>query len=464
MKSLVNIYSRREITPYLLRNIKPLYATIFHIGLGALGTISRPAILIYSFAIIIYFSRQIITQKNKLFYVLVAAAYFMSIEVFFRMTKAYFFWETGKYVVIWFCLLGMFHYGFKRNAAPYIIYIILLLPGVLVSLDEIAYDVDFRKAVLFNLSGPLCLSAAAIFTYGRTVTFREMLKILDYIIYPMIATTVYIVIYSPSIRDVVTNTASNSAVSGGYGPNQVATVLGLGVFLLLIRLLIPYKNILVHWTMMFFMALMAYRALLTFSRGGIIVSIIMCSVFIGVFYFATKFRLTFKTNVRVMALIATGLAVWTFTIFQTGGMIENRYENKDALGREKDDITTGRAELLETELETFKANPFFGVGVGRVSSIFKDELGIELATHNEVSRMLSEHGMFGILALLVLIFAPIISKAKGRKNIFFWPFLIFWFLTIAHSSMRIAMPAFVYALGLLNIDYGSKKKTAVRRE
>ena len=429
-----------------------------------MAAVFRPAILIYSFALVVYFSWQIITKNNKLFYVLVASAYFMSAEVFFRMTKAYVFWETGKYAVIWFSLLGMFHYGFKRNAAPYIIYIILLLPGVFVSLDEIAYDVDFRKAVLFNLSGPICLSIAAIFTYGRTVTFREMLKILDYIIYPLIATTVYIIIYSPSIRDVVTSTASNSAVSGGYGPNQVATALGLGVFILLTRLMIPYKNILVHWTMMFFMALMAYRALLTFSRGGVLVAIIMSLAFIGVFYFATNFKLKVKTSLRVIALIATALAVWTFTILQTGGMIENRYENKDAQGYEKEDFTTGRSELFVAEIDAFKESPFFGVGVGRVKSIFKEELGAEIASHNEVSRMLSEHGVFGLLALLILILAPVITKTKGRKNIYFWSFLIFWFLTIAHSSMRIAMPAFVYALGLLNIDYGSKKKTAVRRE
>lgn len=380
------------------------------------------------------------------------------------MTKAYVFWETGKYAVIWFSLLGMFYMGFKRNATPYVIYLLLLFPGIIVTLEEMSYDVDFRKAVFFNLSGPLCLSAAAVFTYGRTISFRKMLKIIDYIIYPMIAMTIYIIVYSPDIREAVTGTGSNSAISGGYGPNQVATVLGLGVFLLLTRLFIPYKNMLVHWTMMFFMALMAYRALLTFSRGGVLVAIIISLVFIIVFYFASTFRLKIKTSVRIIGIVVAGLAIWTFTVFQTGGMIENRYENKDAIGREKEDFTTGRAELFQAEIGAFKANPVFGVGAGRVSSIFRDELGVDLPTHNEVSRMLSEHGVFGIFALLVLILAPIITKAKGRKNIYFWPFLIFWLLTIAHSSMRIAMPAFIYALCLLNIDYGPKKKVAVHRK
>lgn len=407
----------------------------------------------YLIMILLYFSWKIISnKKDKLFNVLLAAAYFTGAEVYLRMTKAYIFYETGKYAVIWFCLLGMIYIGFKRNAVPYLIYFLLLLPGILVSYEAIAYDVSFRKTILFNFSGPLCLSVAAIFVYGKTVTFSQMLKLLDYLIYPLIAMTVYVIIYSPDIRETVTGTASNSAISGGYGPNQVATAFGLGVFILLTRLFIPYKNILVHWIMMFFMAVMAYRALLTFSRGGVLVSAVMCVVFIVVYYFTSNLQLKVKTSIRIVGLVAAALAIWTFTIFQTGGMIENRYSNKDATGREKGDITTGRADLFQTELDAFMGSPFLGVGVGGSKLFFETELGVELPTHNEISRMLSEHGIFGIFALLTLIFAPIMTKLQGRKNIYFWPFLIFWGLTIAHSSMRIAAPSFIYALCLLNLQ------------
>ncbi|MGB3342495.1 MAG: O-antigen ligase family protein [Aequorivita sp.] len=424
----------------------------------------RPAMLLFLGLVLIYFSWQIIRKKNKQLYVLLACAYFAGAEVFFRMTKAYIFYETGKYAVMWFALMGIFFLGFRRSALIYIVYILLLLPGVIVSLDEIAYDVNFRKAVLFNLSGPLSLSVVAVFVYGRTVSLREMLRILDYIIYPLISTTVYVVLYSPDVQEAITGTASTSAVSGGYGPNQVATVLGLGVFILLTRLFIPYKNYLVHWTMMFFMGLMAYRALLTFSRGGVLVAVVMSVVFIGLFYLATNLRTKLKTSLRIVALTFATVLIWGFTLTQTGGLIGNRYANEDALGREKDDITTGRVDLLTTEIDAFKGSPIFGVGVGRVKTYFEAELGVELPTHNEISRMLSEHGMFGIFALLLLVFAPIITKMQGRKNIFFWPFLIFWGLTIAHSSMRIAAPAVIYALALLNIDYAPKKKTALPRK
>ena len=414
--------------------------------------------------IFVYFIYKISFLKNKIEQVLLATAYITGAEVFLRMTKAFVFYETGKYAIILFAIIGILYVGFKRKAFPYILYFLCLIPSVLVSFDVFSYDANFRTLVLFNLSGPLCLSIIAVFSYGRTVFLQDFLKILDYIIYPLISMMIYIYLYAPNIQDVITNTASNSALSGGYGPNQVATMLGLGVFILLTRLLIPYKNKLVHWSMMGIMLIMAYRALLTFSRGGVFVAVIMCLLFIIILYFNSNIKFKSIISLKLIGLLIGALMIWSYTTLKTGGLIENRYENKDVLGREKDDLTTGRVELLVVEIDNFKENPFMGVGVGQGKFKFEEELGIKSASHNEISRMLSEHGLFGIFALLVLIFTPIITKLKGRKNIYFLPFLLFWGLTIAHSSMRIAAPAFIYALCLLNIDYAPKNKTAVHRK
>jgi hypothetical protein len=415
-------------------------------------------------AIFVYFIYKIILSKDRVKHVLLATAYITGAEVFLRMTKAFVFYETGKYAVIFFMILGVFFLGFKKNAFPFILYILLLLPAVLVSLDAIAFDANFRSTVLFNLSGPLCLSFAAIFCYGRSIQLQDFLKVLDYIVYPLISMVIYITLYTPNVQDVVTGTASNSALSGGYGPNQVATVLGLGIFILFTRLLIPYKNILVHWTMMFLMVVMAYRALLTFSRGGVLVSVIICLVFLFIIYFNTGLKSKAKISLKVLSIIGVALLVWSYTIIQTGGLIENRYANEDALGREKEDVTTGRVVLLNVEIDAFKENPFFGIGVGQGKFQFKEEIGITSASHNEISRMFSEHGLFGILALLVLIAIPMLTKMNGKKNIYFYPFFIFWGLTIITTSMRIAAPAFIYALCLLNLDYAPKKNTALHRK
>lgn len=450
----------------LKRNqLKPIGAIMFHVGLGVLASFFRPAMTVYLLLVLGYFTYRFLTKKNKEKEILVACAYMVGGEVFFRMTKAMVFYETGKYVVILFLFFGMFYNGFKRKAYPYALYFLLLIPGIVLALEFYGYDLFlFRKNILFNLSGPLVVSFAGIYCYGRKMSFTVYLQLLDAIIYPLIAMTVYIYLYAPDIKTVVTGTGSNAMTSGGYGPNQVSTVLGLGVFILFTRLLIPYKNKLVHLLMMFFLIAMAHRALLTFSRGGVYVSILMAVIFVFFFFqkssIKNKSKLIFKTG----ATLAITILIWGFAVTQTGGMLENRYVNENAAGTEKDDITTGRLDLFLTEIQAFKDNPFFGGGVGSAKVYHQEELGVAAASHNEISRIIGEHGLLGILALLILIFAPLVTKLEGQQNIYFYSFLGFWFLTVAHSSMRIAAPGFIYGLALLNLTYGKKKKNTLPRQ
>ena len=89
----------------------------------------------------------------------------------------------------------------------------------------------------------------------------------------------------------------------------------------------------------------------------------------------------------------------------------------------------------------------------------KESYGTEVASHNEISRMLSEHGLFGILGLLILAITPFILYINNRQHLYFLSFFIFWLLTINHAAMRIAAPAFVYALGLLSVQVKIPEKT-----
>lgn len=440
------------------RGINPLNALFFHIGLGVFAYFFRGLMPVYVIGLIFYFIYRFLTKKDKELEVLLACAYMAGGEVFFRMTKAMLFYETGKYAVILFLLFGMFYTGFKRRATPYLIYIVLLLPGMLGTYAYFANDLFlFRKTVLFNLSGPLCLMASALYCYGRQIKVSAMFRILNALVYPLIAMTVYLYLYNPSIQEVVTSTASNSATSGGFGPNQVATALGLGVFILFTRFLLPYKNKWEHYIMLFFLIAMAHRALLTFSRGGVYVAILMALAFIGIVFWRGGLQLKGKVLRNTLLSLVTTLLIWSVAVVQTGGLLGNRYANEDALGREKEDITTGRVDLLYTELEAFTENPVFGVGFGVSKLYFLENLGVALPTHNEISRLLSEHGLFGIIALCIILGAPLIRKLQGQRNLYFYPFLIFAFLTMAHSSMRIALPGFIYGLALLHLTYGKKK-------
>ena len=146
-----------------------------------------------------------------------------------------------------------------------------------------------------------------------------------------------------------------------------------------------------------------------------------------------------------------GSITWILSALQTNGMIEKRYANQNAIGLEKEDISTGRTDLFVEEFNYFLNNPFLGIGVGRVKDLRFQTTGIHAATHNEMSRIIAEHGLLGIFAFLILLLTPLLFRLKDRSNVLFFSFYLFWFLTINHSSMRIAAPAFIYALSLIHI-------------
>lgn len=73
----------------------------------------------------------IIINSNKNDEALIAAAYIVGAEVFFRMSKGLIFYESGKYLVILFLLFGLLYKGTSRQSIPYWIYLFLLIPGIL---------------------------------------------------------------------------------------------------------------------------------------------------------------------------------------------------------------------------------------------------------------------------------------------------------------------------------------------
>ncbi len=435
----------------------------FHIALGFAVYSFNALSKYYLIAICFYFLYRIISNSNRKDEVLIAAGYITGYEVLSRMTGGAISYEFAKYAVIGFILLGMFYKGFKNSAWPYLVYLVFLVPGILFSVLNLNYDTNVGNAIGFNLSGPVCLGFAALYCFDRKIPIQRLQTILLAVLLPIVSITVYLFLYSPSIRDVLTGTASNFAASGGFGPNQVSTVLGFGGFILFTRIFL-IKNRVINILDLTLLTFIGYRALITFSRGGVITAVACAILFLIVYYLKSgvKNRIVLLPKIIIMASVILG--IWLIGSFATFGLIENRYANEDATGREKGDVGTGRSELFQTELEAFKSAPFTGIGVGKSKEYREDKTNIVAASHNEVSRLLSEHGLFGILSLIILLITPLTFWIKHKSNLYLFAFLCFWFLTINHSSMRISAPAFIYALCLLNIDYAPKKKTALHRE
>jgi MFS family permease len=446
-----------------IKKVTYLQLILLHIFMGMVIYVAVGTAKFILMGIIVYFIFRIFSSGNRNDEVLLAAAYVMGFEVFSRMTGGVgISYEFAKYAVIGFMVLGMFFKGFKRTSWPYAFFIIFLVPGILFSAINLNYESNFVNAISFNLSGPVCLAITAMYCYNRKMPPERLQHILLAALLPIIAMTAFLYVYTPNIRDVLSGTQSNFEASGGYGPNQVATILGLGMFILFSRLFI-IKSRLINIIDLALLAFISYRAIVTFSRGGVITAAACAVVFFVAFFYSSDLKQKALLVPKIVAICGVVLVTWLFTSISTFGLIDKRYSNQDAAGRVKEDITTGRAELIDSELEAFYERPFTGIGVGKIKEYRLAQTGRLSATHNEVSRILSEHGIFGMFSLFVLVITPLVFRVRNRSNVYLFSFFIFWLLTINHSSMRIAAPAFMYGLALITIVY-AKKKPAIHRE
>ncbi|MBP6557453.1 MAG: O-antigen ligase family protein [Flavobacterium sp.] len=393
-----------------------------------------------------------IKNQNKNQEVLLFSAYIVGSEIFFRMTGGIILYEFAKYSIIFFMILGMYYNGFSKNAIPYWVFLVLLIPGLLVATETLNLTTDLRKTISFNISGPVCLGVASIYTYNKRVSLAKLNQVLLAIGLPIISTTVYLILYTPDLKEaLVMGTGSNYTTSGGFGPNQVATMFGIGMFIFFSRLLLESKTKLLFAINLFITFNITYRGLITFSRGGMITGFIMIIILLLYLYMSTRNRGKSKLHYIFGFMVLMFFVTWNYTSSQTDGLIEKRYANQDASGRVKESQFTGREEIFTNEINSFIDNPIFGVGVAKGVELRTNLTGEVALTHNEMSRMLAEHGLFGITALLILFLTPILLFLDNKQHIFLLCFMLFWLLTINHAAMRLSAAAFVYSLTLLKV-------------
>lgn len=422
---------------------------ILHIMIGVLVYFIPFISKIYAFLILIVGVVITFKNKNENNEVLYVAAYLTGVEVFLRMTEGNFIEQFSKFGVIGFLLLGIMFKGVSRPAIPYYIFLLLLVPGIFIGAYNLDYETDARKAITFNSIGPITLAFSSIYCFKRQITLKEIVNILHSLSLPIICIVVYLFLYTPSVKEVVFNTQSNFATSGGFGPNQMSTILGLGIFVFFAKILLFSESKSAKIIDVIFLLLITFRGIVTFSRGGVIAGGAMV-----VLLLVLTFRLVGPSSkwklVRLFIFgIVAFIGIWAYSSAQTNGLIDKRYANKDAKGRVKESKLTGREKLIESEFNMFLDNPIFGIGVGKNKEYREQTIGIEAASHNEITRMLAEHGSLGIIGLLILLVTPVVYS--NRMNVFVVPFIVFWILTINHAAMRLAAPAFVYALSLLKV-------------
>jgi hypothetical protein len=387
--------------------------------------------------------------------------YLMGMELIYRMVGAPFSWELGKYVSILILIAGLIAGKRKYVAWNFIFLLILLIPALV--LAENSDSVQLRKQIMFNISGPLSLVFSGIYFYMRSFKEETFVTNLKFAFLPAVTICVALSIVANIGELEFKSLQSNTAATGGFAANQVSTLLGW--FILLGLLLKFNKNKItpfewLDWVLIFYLLL---RAFLTFSRGGVMAAILALAGSIIVLYFSSPlFRKRMK---KLMPYILLGIVflVGVFFIANniTKGMLLFRYRgfstNEMRAGVEKHEgsMLTGRDKIMQGDIQAFKENPFWGLGLGNGEAFRAMYFGHHAAAHTEYTRMLSEHGTFGILFMLFgMIILPVIHffKEKGMvARYFFIAFLIVSMMTMFHAAMRLAMPGVVFGAAFAHI-------------
>ena len=427
---------------------------IIHAILGVLFAVVGPS-PIFSYAIVVIGVVHISTTANRNNQAAFWAVYWAGLEVLLRMTGSNIVWEAGKYGVILFLITGMLSEQKMIRFNPAIlIFFALLLPSVFVS--SFSNFLEARTVLAFNLSGPLTLVVSSIYFSHRKLKSADLVSLLRFLLLPIISTAVYLFIATPSVSEIDFYSESNIEASGGFGPNQVATILGFGLLVLFYNLYYrkPISGSLVIDFLLLF--LIGFRGLVTFSRGGIIVAVICIALTI-------LFEMVVKKSRSGNLLVAISIgvlifAVWDFANKTTAGMLENRYKGYNPYQDRYEEVSSGRMVLLMNELQWFVDNPILGIGPGMARFQNKEDIGVLVTTHSEFTRLLGEHGSLGLIALIILLSVQFRNFNKKNKKV--QPIIIsliaFIFLTMFHSAMRLAFPGLLFGVVLSNIQIPEK--------
>ena len=379
-------------------------------------------------------------------YPLVFSAYIVGLEVLLRMTGANLFWEFGKYAMIYFLILGLLR---KNNRvqifSPILLYFLLLLPAILyVPLDSLTL---WRQNISFNLSGPAALTISSIYFFNKKVERKTLNQVLFYMILPIVSIAIYNLFTMPDLLTYRFSPYSDFYTSGGFGPNQVSTIFGLGIVGLFTAQVLGFNLTGSKYIDILVLIIFFGLGLITFSRGGIFAAII--SSIIAITYYLFHEQKIYYMILKGFGFLFASITAWVIIVSITDGIISERYGfGKSESGERLILDLTGRTLIYEIDINIFHDNVFTGVGPGQAFKL-REEYGYgkQVAAHTEYSRMLAEHGILGLISLIILIAVSIfhLSKHNSVTNKFIRIlFGILALLTMGHSAMRLVMPAFVY--------------------
>ncbi|MFC1584255.1 O-antigen ligase family protein [Fibrobacterota bacterium] len=445
-------------------NKKKIKWMIVHIIIGVFFGYNSIYFKAWGVGVVMLGAYRIMATKNRTGAAHYFAGYLLGLELVLRMTNTAIIWEFGKYSIAFLFALALFvekrPMSYSRIFAPYVF---LLIPGVILTDPGVTND-PWREMVSSSLSGALVLTVSAAYFYKRTLSIENVLNMSFLALMPFVSCLVYLTRNFMGLSEVTFKQTSNFELTAGFGPNQVSTALGFAVCLIFINKL-NRRNIMAHGLIDWGLAAgFLVFALLSFSRGGVISAVISCAFGLFISLMGAREKKDFHRNFYLMVICTIGgYQLIQYLNTYTEGALEERYQvvmDRETLGEKGEKHAfTGREQILRIDFQIFKDHPVFGVGAG-MGKWKRREYGFgrKVAAHTEFSRLLAEHGVFGMAVLVLWIMIPFFHfrKLKNKENrALFTICMSYAFLTMSHSAIRIAIPAVLYGMAFIDLHGGA---------
>jgi hypothetical protein len=393
--------------------------------------------------------------QNRVDRVAYVTAYIASAEVLWRMCRCPLPWEFGKYATCLVCLIGLLRSGSGRTAVAPLVYFGLQLPSIALVVGNSDLH-QLRSDLSFYLSGPLSLTLTAVFFARLGMSLVEFTKLVLAFLGPTVGIASVAVFRISTAAFLRLSGGSNVSTSGGFGPNQVSAVLGLGSLLAVLAVMSLRRELVLRGLLLCLALLLAGQSALTFSRTGLYCACgsLLIAVLCGIQDPRLALRMTVGLGVTALVFY---FGVFPFLVDFTKGGITKRFA---------DTGTTGREELMKIDLDLWYHNPILGVGPGVSASSHVLHRGVALASHSELTRLLAEHGIFGLAALLLLLGMGCWNCVRAQTGLCrsIAVSLVAWALLYMFSNgVRIVTPCFLYGLSFGTLTFGTGKRDRRRR-
>lgn len=419
--------TRRPTVPLLLLGHIPLALLMFHDpSIATLHALVTVAIGLWW------------AVEGRLSRVMYMGAYIVGSEVLWRMTGAAVFWEFGKFALSAVFLVALVRRGHVKPPLLAVVYFVLLLPSIGLIADFLEWSL-VRRQLSFNLSGPFALFVSAWFFRYVSLSLPRVRTLLLCLLAPILGIGANALFNTASVQNVTFGDASNYVTSGGFGPNQVSAVLGLGAVAAFLYLINSRRGEHFRRLLIFGIIIgLIFQSALTFSRSGLVLALI--SGVVAAFFLFRNQRARIATVVTggLLFILLQFLVVPTLEGL-TGGAFGERYSDLSS---------TGRTDIARMDLTIWSQHPVFGVGPGQAVP-YRETLGRGAVAHTEFTRLLAEHGLLGLCALLALLAATgwNLARASSGRHRAFMAAMTAWGLSfMLVSGFRLAAPA--YAIGL----------------